>query len=114
MTRLAERYNQLVGQGWGPTFPLPFVDIPVGDEQGTFFSWVSSQGVLVTIYDRPGAEATFEVHGAILDSYVAQGGPQGFLGYPVSDEKDDVVGTAVLGRVSDFERGSIGVHPWLN
>jgi lysozyme len=107
MTRLADRYDQLVAQGWGPTFPLPFVDIPVGDGQGTFFSWVTSNGVGVTIYDKPGAEAAFEVHGAILDSYVAQGGPLGALGYPVSDEKDDAEGTAVLGRVSDFERGSI-------
>jgi len=107
MTRLANRYNELVAQGWGPALPLPFVEMAVGDGAGTFFSWITASGAAVTLYDRPDLPAAFEVHGAILASYVAQGGPLGALGYPVSDEKNDVVGGTVLGRMSDFERGAI-------
>jgi lysozyme len=107
MTRLSDRYNQLVAQGWGPAFPLPVIELSVGDGAGTFFSWVTASGVAVTLYDRSDLPAAFEVHGAILTAYLSEGGPLGTLGYPVSDEKDDVVGGVVFGKVSDFERGSI-------
>jgi len=107
MTRLSDRYNQLLAQGWGGALPIPFFELPVGDGRGTFFSWITASGAAVTVYDRPDLEAAFEVHGAILASYVAQGGPLGALGYPTSDEKDDVVGATVFGKTNDFERGGI-------
>jgi lysozyme len=47
------------------------------------------------------------VFGAILDTYLVQGGPVGALGFPVSGEYDDMVGQTAVGRVSDFEHGTI-------
>lgn len=107
MSRLSDRYNLLVAQGWGPALPLPFFELPAGDGAGVFFSWVTAGGVAVTLYDKPGLDAAFEVHGAILASYLAQGGPMGAFGYPASDEKEDAVGNVVFGRTNDFERGAI-------
>ncbi len=49
-----------------------------------------------------------EVHGAILDRWVALGSERSYLGYPVSDEAawiDRVSGR--LGRISRFERGCL-------
>lgn len=107
MSRLTDRYNQLIAQGWSPPLPVTPMDIPLADGRGTFFSWMTATGVAVTLYDRADLDATCEVHGAILADYIAQGGPLGALGYPVSDEKDDVVGGQSAGKVSDFENGSI-------
>ncbi len=67
-----------------PALPLPFVDVPVGDGVGTWFTWATASGVNVAIYDHPNV-GTFEVHGTILLAYQAQGGPLGALGYPTSD-----------------------------
>ncbi len=106
MTRLEQRYNELVASGWGPEIDLPFVEVPTGDGFGTWFTWTTAGGVNVALYDSPNT-APSEVHGAILVTYQAQQGPLGSLGYPISDEYDDVVGSTVVGRVSDFERGSI-------
>jgi GH25 family lysozyme M1 (1,4-beta-N-acetylmuramidase) len=106
VTRLEDRYNQLVAQGWTPAGALPFVDVPVGDGVGTWFTYATATGVNVAIYDNPNI-GTFEVHGAILVTYQGQGGPLSSLGYPTSDEHDDYVGDTVVGRVNDFERGSI-------
>lgn len=75
---------------------------------GTFFSFIGSPGP-VTIYWHPTIGAN-EVYGVILTSYLAQGGPIGALGLPVSGEYDDMVGQTVVGRVSDFELGTIS---WL-
>src|SRR5207244_1326084 len=39
--------------------------------------------------------------------YLASGGPLGELGYPISDEYEDIANGTVIGRISDFQRGSI-------
>ncbi|WP_228835243.1 LGFP repeat-containing protein [Nocardia abscessus] len=106
MTRLEQRYNELVASGWGPGVDLPFLNVPTGDGVGTWFTWTTTGGVNVALYDSPDTEP-FEVHGVILLTYQAQEGPLGILGYPTSDEYDHVVGPTVVGRVSDFERGAI-------
>ena len=53
------------------------------------------------VYWSPTAGA-HEVHGAILAKYEALGGPGGFLGFPLTDERD-----AAGGRMSSFEGGDI-------
>ena len=45
-----------------------------------------------------------EVHGAIRDRWAALGWERSMLGYPVSDETDEIDGS---GRVSLFEHGAI-------
>jgi uncharacterized protein with LGFP repeats len=59
-----------------------------------------------SIYWTPGTGA-HEVHGAIRDKWASMGWERSFLGYPTSDEQDAPGG----GRVSHFERGSIGWTP---
>ncbi len=107
------KYQQLKSRGFLPVtiggVELPVVSVPTGDGQGTFFAYalqVSGGSTPITIYDHPSI-GTFEVHGAILANYLLRGGPLGELGYPVSDEYDDVANRTVIGRVSDFQRGSI-------
>lgn len=60
-----------------------------------------------TVYWSPRTGA-HEVHGAIRDQYVNMGGETGRLGYPVTDEMPAQDG---VGRVSNFERGSIYWSP---
>lgn len=58
------------------------------------------------IYDRGGI--VHQVHGAVHDRYLAEGGAQGALGYPVSDlDPQGAPGS----RFQLFERGSIERHP---
>jgi LGFP repeat-containing protein len=101
MGALEAKYNLLVSHGWGPALPLPFVSVPVGDGAGRWFTWATATGLNIAVYHHPSVGA-FEVHGAILNTYLAEGGPMGELGYPVTDEYADSVG-----RVSDFQSGSI-------
>lgn len=58
------------------------------------------------IYFHPRVGAAFEVHGAILDNYVALGEQNSPLGYPKSDELDDPDG-----KVNFFEGGSLQFNP---
>ena len=55
------------------------------------------------IYWSPTTGA-YEVHGAILDHYLAIGGPSSPLGLPTTDESPSADGT---GRYNDFQDGSI-------
>lgn len=48
------------------------------------------------------------VYGAILQKYLALGGPMSFLGYPVTDELPTSNG---IGRFNDFKNGSIYFSP---
>jgi hypothetical protein len=56
-----------------------------------------------SIYWTPNTGA-YEVHGAIRDRWSAMGWERSALGYPISDETDEVDGT---GRFNLFEHGSI-------
>lgn len=104
---LEDKYTQLVAQGWGAAAPEPYQGLPVGDGLGVWFGWTTAAGVPVAIY-RSVVTGPFEVHGSILNAYRSNGGPQGALGYPISDEKDDVNDHgATVGRVSEFQWGSI-------
>lgn len=49
-----------------------------------------------------------EVHGAIRDKYVQLNGPEGFLGFPTTNETGTPDGN---GRFNHFENGSIYWHP---
>ncbi len=51
-----------------------------------------------------------EVHGPIRDKYIQKGGPDGFLGYPTTNETGTPDGK---GRFNHFEHGSIYWHPFL-
>jgi hypothetical protein len=63
-----------------------------------------------TAYGPPGALATeiHEVHGAIRERYKSFGGPDGFLGLPLTNESGLSDGE---GRYNHFQRGSIFWHP---
>lgn len=54
------------------------------------------------VYYKNGASNAFEVHGAILDKYLATGGVNKW-GYPVSNEMDVKNGSTVIGKSSEFE-----------
>ena len=105
MASIEEKFAELVAAGFQPLGNPPVIPLPLPDGVGTFFTFVTTGGP-VTIYHHPDVGA-FEVHGAILTAYLGQQGPQGDLGYPVSDEYDNVVGGQVVGRVNDFQAGSI-------
>ncbi|HEY1158571.1 MAG TPA: hypothetical protein VGE95_20095, partial [Arthrobacter sp.] len=60
-----------------------------------------------TIYWSP-ATGAHEVHGAIRARYLALGGPDGFFGFPVTDEKATPAGG---GQYNDFARGTIYWSP---
>jgi hypothetical protein len=51
-----------------------------------------------------GLTGAHEVHGLIRDRWAALGWEQGALGYPISDETDEIDGS---GRFSLFEHGSV-------
>ena len=71
---------------------------PVGDGRGTYATFERGR-----IYDSSTTSA-FEVHGAVLTTYLDEGGPTGALGYPTSEL--DPRGTPG-GRFQRFENGTI-------
>lgn len=85
----------------------------IGEQIGEFMLGPSGGGMLeyrnAMVYALP-AGGAHEVHGEILEWYVAHGGPYGPLGYPISNEKPTPTGH---GRYSLFEYGSIGWLPEL-
>lgn len=56
-----------------------------------------------------GYSTAHEVHGAIREKYLTLGGPDGLLGFPISDEMPvlDANGHATPGRFSRFQGGTI-------
>lgn len=70
-------------------------------------SGYSQQFQNATAYGAP-ADTPKEVHGAIRDRYVQFGGPDGWLGFPLTNETGTPDGK---GRYNHFEHGSIYWHP---
>ena len=58
------------------------------------------------MYYRTGATNAHEVHGAILDKFLATGGV-GAWGYPITNETDLKNGASVMGKFSEFENCTI-------
>jgi hypothetical protein len=58
------------------------------------------------MYLQGGAAKAFEVHGAILAKYLATGATAAW-GFPVSNEQNIMKDSAVIGRISEFERCTI-------
>lgn len=80
----------------------PIADTQVASDGQCQFSLFDIGG----IYFRPGL-GTFEVHGAIFDTWTSNGGPNGALGLPTADTT-----TAINGdRVSTFDHGAIRYSP---
>jgi lysozyme len=107
---ISEKFAELQALGIAPTPAPTIVELPVLNADltptgGSFFSFIGSPGP-VTIYWHLSFGA-HEVYGAILNAYLAQGGPIGSLGFPLTGEYDDVVGQQVVGRVNEFQNGSI-------
>ncbi|MBX3331909.1 MAG: hypothetical protein KF722_16000 [Nitrospira sp.] len=100
MTPIENKIQELRAAGFecGPQIGIE-APLPNG---GSFLSFTT--GVTIYYHSSTGAH---EVHGAILGAYIGQLGPLGKLGYPISDEYDDVVGNQISGKVSDFQFGSI-------
>jgi len=82
----------------------------IGEQTGDFMLGPHGGGMLeyqhATVFALPEGGA-HEVHGPILEWYLAHGGPYGPLGYPISDEKPTPTG---FGRYNLFEHGAVG---WL-
>jgi hypothetical protein len=82
----------------------------IGEQVGEFMLGPGGGGMLeyrnATVFALPEGGA-HEVHGPILDWYLAHGGPYGSLGYPISDERPTPTG---FGRYNLFQRGALG---WL-
>ena len=109
----AEKFAELQALGIAPIPGPPIIEIPVLNLDftptgGTAFTFVGSPGP-VTIFRHPEFGA-HEVFGAILVTYTSQGGPIGALGFPTTGEYDDMVGSTAVGRVNEFEHGSISWH----
>jgi uncharacterized protein with LGFP repeats len=82
----------------------------IGEQVGEFMLGPNGGGMLeyrhATVFALPDGGA-HEVHGPILEWYLAHGGPYGPLGYPISDEKPTPTG---FGRYNLFQCGAVG---WL-
>ena len=73
------------------------------ESRANLTSLPSLQGLCAAAYWTP-ITGAHEVRGAIRDRWVALGWERGSLGYPVSDETNEVDG---CGRLSLFEHGAI-------
>lgn len=78
---------------------------PVAEQQAVGASVVQrfSGGIVVS-----SSSGTHEVHGAILETYLREGGPLGAVGVPLTDEKATPGG---VGRFNHFSGGSIYWSP---
>ena len=59
---------------------------------------------------RPGADEAHEVHGSICERWYKEGGTQGLLGYPLTDE-ESFGPNNLCSRKTRFEKGSIDYDP---
>ena len=84
-----------------PSFIHEFVELR--ESRANLTSLPSLQGLCAAAYWTP-ITGAHEVRGAIRDRWAALGWERGSLGYPVSDETNEVDGS---GRLSLFEHGAI-------
>ena len=99
LTAIYQRYLALGG-------PNGFLGSPAGIESSTGSgSYRDFQGGSIYWSDSTGA---FEVHGDIRAKWLALGGVNGFLGYPLTDESGTPDG---IGRYNHFQGGSIYWSP---
>ena len=97
-----------------PDFPAlaaanPWMGAAIGGPQAMSDGGYVQQYANATAWGRMGG-TPYEVHGDILAKYNALGGPQGFLGYPISNE---LACADKVGAYSHFEQGSIYWRPGL-
>ena len=89
-----------------------FNDVAVGppltESQPFLGGGASQQFQLATVFYGPDTDA-FAVSGPILDRYLAAGGPEGSLGFPISNADTLVAtdGTTVIGKSARFQNGAI-------
>jgi hypothetical protein len=87
--------------GLGSLLGQPVGDIVFGGKDYRVAYQSYENGAIFVI---PPDGQTFEVHGAIYAKYKALGGPDGFLGFPETDELPTSAGS---GRFNQFHGGSI-------
>ena len=81
---------------------------PVGPEEALGDDGARQVYTFGRIYFHPRVGA-FECHGLILEKYLELGEQEGSLGYPTSDESDNL--SVVGGRMNTFERGALFFDP---
>jgi uncharacterized protein with LGFP repeats len=81
----------------------------IGPEDELYDGGFAQSYAFGRIWFHPRIGEAFEVHGLILSTYLGRDGERGELGYPISDEFEDV-GT-VGGRISSFEQGALFFDP---
>jgi hypothetical protein len=88
----------------------PFVGAKIGTARSLSSGNWMQEFEHATAYAPPGALASeiHEVRGAIRERYKSFGGPDGFLGLPLTNESSVTDGQ---GKFNHFERGSIFWHP---
>jgi beta-N-acetylhexosaminidase len=97
---IAQHYAALGGAG-------SFLGTPLGAQRPVAGGAVQSyQHGAIYWSARTGAH---EVHGAVLPHYLALGGPEGFLGFPVTDE---AATPGAAGRFNSFGGGAGGSIYW--
>jgi hypothetical protein len=99
MTAIQNKLQELRNAGWQIAEPMP-VELPL--PSGGASMLLPSVGA--SLFSAPGAAVAHEVHGSILIAYIAQGGPMGALGFPVSDE---TVWYDNASRLNAFQNGVI-------
>lgn len=105
MTPIQTKLAQLQAAGWHIT-DVP-IEVPLPDGGATMLLPLSG----AALFQAPGASVAYEVHGAILAAYTAQGGPAIALGYPQSDE---LPWYDSVSRLSEFAGGVITWSPATN
>jgi uncharacterized protein with LGFP repeats len=99
---IAQKYAALGGAG-GFLGAVTSAEVAVGDGRGRVARYQRGNIYWTT------STAAHEVHGTILAVYVANGGPTGGPGYPISDELPSSEG----GRYSAFENGLVIFRPGI-
>lgn len=105
-TPISQKYQQLGGPGnWlgDPTHE----ERATPDGVGRYRSYAGVPGWSAAIHWHPDFGA-HETHGAIRAKWGSLNWENGFLGYPISDEKEWMDGDRCLGRIGEFENGAIG------
>jgi hypothetical protein len=97
------RYETLGGPGGFLGFPVSD-QVPTGVGGGSYNKFADDGAIYWT-----GLTKASSVHGAILDHYLALGGPAGILGYPLSDEMGAAGG---IGRYNRFSGGGGAAVYW--
>ncbi|MFE6690632.1 S8 family serine peptidase [Streptomyces sp. NPDC057743] len=103
MSKIDDKHDALISQG------ILDLGAATGDEEPLYDGGSCRTYQFGRIYFHPRIGDAFEVHGAILDTYLEVGAERSALGYPLTDESDQPGVTG--GRMNSFEQGAVLFDP---